>query len=70
MKLRNRVKELRARFNLNQQDLAFKVGVSRQTISSIEGGDYYPSVMLALNIAKVFSVSVDELFYLEDEINE
>lgn len=65
--LKNRVKELRARLNINQQELAGKVGVSRQTISSIEGGNYNPSIQLALLMAKVFNVSVEEIFYLEEE---
>ena len=65
--LKNRVKELRARLNINQQELAGKVGVSRQTISSIEGGNYNPSIQLALLMAKVFKVSVEEVFYLEEE---
>lgn len=65
--LKNRVKELRARLNINQQELAGKVGVSRQTISSIEGGNYNPSIQLALLMAKVFKVSVEEIFYLEEE---
>ncbi|MCI6272042.1 MAG: helix-turn-helix transcriptional regulator [Erysipelotrichaceae bacterium] len=67
MKLKNRVKELRARNNINQQDLATRVNVSRQTISSIEGGNYHPSILLALIIAKEFNVSVNELFYLEED---
>ena len=65
MELKNRVKELRARYNLSQGDLGNLIDASRQTISLIERGDYSPSIVLALKIAKVLKISVDELFYLE-----
>jgi len=65
MELKSRVKELRARYNLSQGDLGNLVDASRQTISLIERGDYSPSIVLALKIAKVLKISVDELFYLE-----
>ncbi|MCI5773155.1 MAG: helix-turn-helix transcriptional regulator [Erysipelotrichaceae bacterium] len=67
MELCNRVKEFRARLDINQQELGKMVNVSRQTISLIERGDYNPSISLALKIAKVFNVSCDELFYLKEE---
>lgn len=71
MPLINRVKELRARLNINQQELGALVQVSRQTISLIERGDYSPSIVLALKIAKIFDVSVEEIFeYVEGEENE
>lgn len=71
MPLYNRLKELRARHNLNQQELGRLVGASRQTISLIERGDYSPSVTLALKLAKVCEVNVEEIFqYEEDEIDE
>jgi putative transcriptional regulator len=54
VELQNRVKELRARFNLTQEMLAVQVGVTRQTIASIEKGDYTPSLLLALKICEVF----------------
>lgn len=66
MELKNRVKELRARHNLNQTDLAKLVKVSRQTIGQIEKGDYSPSVLLALKIAKAFNCTVDEVFYINE----
>ena len=67
MPLYNRLKELRARKNINQQELGKLVGASRQTISLIERGDYSPSVTLAIKIAKVFDVTVEEAFqYKED----
>ncbi|MEG0092358.1 MAG: helix-turn-helix transcriptional regulator, partial [Oscillospiraceae bacterium] len=62
MPLINHVKELRARLNINQQELGSMVGASRQTISLIERGDYSPSIVLAIRIAQVFSVSVEEVF--------
>ena len=56
---------------MNQTEMGNLVGVSRQTISQIERGDYSPSVTLALKIAKVLNVSVEEIFsYEEDEVNE
>ncbi|MFS0673693.1 helix-turn-helix transcriptional regulator [Ornithinibacillus sp. 179-J 7C1 HS] len=67
MMLKNSVRELRARYRLTQQDLADKIGVSRQTIGLIEKGDYAPSVTLALKMANVFQVPVEQIFYLEGE---
>ena len=64
--LRNRVRELRARFKWTQQDLADLVGITRQTVGLIEKGDYAPSVALALKIAKSFNVSVEDVFYLKE----
>ena len=54
MPLYNHLKEYRAKINVNQHEMGQLVGVSRQTISQIERGDYSPSVTLALKIAKVF----------------
>ncbi len=67
MKLRNRLKEHRAALNVNQQELGRLCGVSRQTISLIERGDYSPSVTLALTIAKVCGVMAEDVFYLQEE---
>lgn len=68
MPLYNRLKEYRAKKNLNQQQLGSLVDASRQTISLIERGDYSPSVTLAIKIAKVFDASVEDIFtYEEDE---
>lgn len=67
MPLRNRLKEHRARINVNQSELGNMVGVSRQTISQIERGDYSPSVMLALKIAKVFNTDVEAIFSYEED---
>ncbi|MCY6960417.1 helix-turn-helix transcriptional regulator [Clostridium brassicae] len=70
MELKNRVKELRARYNLSQSDLGKLIGASRQTISLIERGDYSPSIVLALKMAIVFKVCVEEVFYLEGETDD
>lgn len=68
MGLENRLKEHRARLNVNQTTLGKMAGVSRQTISQIERGDYSPSVTLALKLAKIFQVPVEEIFiYVDDE---
>lgn len=66
MVLRNRLKVYRAMLNVNQQEMGRLCGVSRQTISLIERGDYSPSVTLALTIAKVCGTSVEEIFYLQE----
>jgi len=65
-RLNNRVREERLRLGLTQADLANAVGVSRQSINSIERERYIPSLPLALRFARVFGRSVDELFQLED----
>lgn len=71
MPLYNRLKEYRARQGVNQQEMGRLAGVSRQTISQIERGDYSPSVTLALKLAKICQVSVEDIFsYEEDENNE
>ena len=68
MQLENHLKEHRARLGVNQSDLGKMAGVSRQTISLIERGDYSPSVTLALKLAKIFQTSVEDIFtYREDE---
>ena len=67
MPLLNRLKEYRSSQGINQTELGKLAGVSRQTISLIERGDYSPSVTLALTIAKVCGVTVEEVFYLQEE---
>jgi putative transcriptional regulator len=65
--IRSRLKRHRLMADaMTQQDLADRVGVTRQTILSIEKGKYTPSVALALRLARVFGVSVEELFVLEE----
>ncbi len=67
MGLENRLKEYRARLSMNQSELGKRAHVSRQTISLIERGDYSPSVTLAIKLAKIFEVTVEELFIYEEE---
>lgn len=64
--MKNSLKVERAKKDITQQDLAEQIQVSRQTVNSIEAGKYVPSTVLALKIAKVFDVSVEEIFQLED----
>ncbi|MBS4072018.1 helix-turn-helix transcriptional regulator [Algoriphagus aquatilis] len=64
--MKNTIKVERAKKDMTQQDLAEKVQVSRQTINSIEAGKYVPSTVLALKIARVFGVRMDEIFELEE----
>lgn len=70
MGLENRVKEHRARLGVNQSELGRLAGVSRQTISLIERGDYSPSVTLALKLAKIFDVPVEGIFIYKEEEHE
>jgi len=65
--MKTRIKELRARYTLTQEDLAMKVGVRRETIVFLEKGKYNPSLQLAHNIAKVLKTTIDELFIFEDK---
>jgi putative transcriptional regulator len=65
--IRNRVKELRMEHGWTQQELAEAVGVSRQSINSIERERYVPSLPLALMFARIFHCSTDEIFHLEKE---
>jgi putative transcriptional regulator len=64
--MENRLKIERAIKNLTQDDLAKLIGVSRQTINSIEKGRYVPSTVLALKISKVFEKPVNDIFTLDD----
>lgn len=64
--LKNRLKELRARDGVNQTQMAKLAGVSRQTISLIERGEYTPSIVIAMKIAQVFKEPVENVFRLEE----
>ena len=64
--MKNTIKVERAKLNITQAELAERVNVSRQTINSIEIGKFVPSTLLALKIASVFKVKVDDIFVLED----
>ena len=65
--LLNNLKEYRSKLGINQTDLGKMAGVSRQTISLIERGDYSPSVTLALKLARICQVSVEDIFVYEEE---
>ena len=70
MPLYNNLKEYRARIGVNQTRMGELAGVSRQTISQIERGDYSPSVTLALKIAKICNAKVEAIFRYEEEVSE
>jgi putative transcriptional regulator len=63
--MKTRIKELRARHDLTQEDLGRKVGVRRETILFLEKGKYNPSLKLAHDIAKTLQTTIDELFIFE-----
>lgn len=65
--MKNYIKVERARLNINQDELADKVNVTKQTIHSIENGKHMPSILLAFKIAAVFKKKVDEIFILENK---
>ncbi len=65
--MKNRIKIERAIHDLTQQQLADRVGTSRQTINAIEKAKYVPSTLLALKIAHVFGLTVDDVFTLEED---
>ncbi len=64
--MKNRIKVLRAMHNMTQEELAKKVGVTRQTIIAIESGKYNPSLELAFKIARVFNASIEDIFIYEE----
>lgn len=61
-----RIKELRARYNLTQDELADRVGVTRQTMLYLEKGKYNPSLLLAHRVAKVLKSSIEDVFVIEE----
>lgn len=65
--MRTRIKELRARHDMTQQDLADKVGATRMTIVFLEKGTYNPSLKLAYKIAVVLNTTIDNLFIFDKE---
>ena len=65
--MKTRIKELRARYDLTQEDLAKKIGVRRETILFIEKGKYNPSLKLAHDIAKALQTTIDDLFMFEED---
>jgi len=63
----NNVQKLRKKAKITQEDLAESVGVTRQTIIAIEKGNYTPSVLLAIRVAKYFQVKVEEIFLVKND---
>lgn len=66
--MRNRIELIRKEKGIRQDELAKVMGVSRQTISSLENGRYNPSIMLAYKIAKYFGMTIEEVFVFEEEV--
>ena len=66
--MKNRVEEIRKARGIRQEDFAKAMGVSRQTISSLETGRYNPSINLAYKIAKYFGMIIEEVFIFEEEV--
>jgi len=67
--MKNNIKELRKDRKLRQEDLAEKLGVTRQTIIAIENNKYDPTLELAMKISEFFGVSVNEIFHLEKQVD-
>ena len=65
--MKNRIEEIRKERGIKQDDFAKSMGVSRQTISSLENGRYNPSIILAFKIAKYFDTTIEEVFLIEEE---
>lgn len=65
--MRNRLEQLRKERNIKQEELADAMGVSRQTIGSLENGRYNPSIVLAFKLATYFELSIEEIFIYEEE---
>ena len=66
--MKNKVEQLRKERDIRQEEFAKAMGVSRQTISSLETGRYNPSILLAHKIAKYFVLSIEEVFIFEEEL--
>lgn len=65
--MKNRIEEIRKERMIRQEEFAKAMGVSRQTISSLENGRYNPSILLAHRIAKYFDLTIEEVFIFEEE---
>ena len=65
--MNNRIEEIRNAKGIKQEELSKMLGVSRQTISSLEDGRYNPSIILAFKIAKLFDMAIEEIFIYEEE---
>ena len=68
--MKNRIEEIRKERGILQDELARILGVSRQTISSLENGRYNPSILLAHKIARCFDMTIEEVFVFEEENDE
>ena len=66
--MKNRIEQIRKVRNIRQEEFAKEMGVSRQTISSLENGRYNPSILLAYKIAKYFAMPIEEVFIFEEEL--
>ena len=66
--MKNRIEEIRKERGIRQEEFAKAMGVSRQTISSLENGRYNPSILLAYKIAKYFAMPIEEVFIFEEEM--
>jgi len=64
--MKNRIKELRAKYELTQNDLASRAGVRRETIVFLEKGKYNPSLKLAYDISRIFKLTIEEVFQLDE----
>lgn len=65
--MKNRIEEIRSERGIRQEEFARQMGVSRQTISSLENGRYNPSILLAWKIAKFFGMTIEDVFIFEEE---
>lgn len=65
--MKNRIEDIRKANGIRQEDFAKAMGVSRQTISSLENGRYNPSITLAFKIARYFGMTIEEVFIFEDD---
>lgn len=66
--MKNRIEQIRKERSIRQEEFAKAMGVSRQTISSLENGRYNPSILLAYKIAKYFEMPIEEVFIFEEEM--
>ena len=66
--MKNKIENIRKEKNIRQEDFAKAMGVSRQTISSLENGRYNPSILLAYKIAKYFEMTIEEVFIFDEEV--
>ncbi|MFU0827436.1 MAG: Transcriptional regulator [Lachnoclostridium sp.] len=65
--MKNRLEEIRKQHGIKQEELALALGVSRQTIGSLENGRYNPSIILAFKIARYFNMSIEDIFFYEED---